>query len=42
MERNPNTVKLSSYAPLFQNYNSYQWTVHISPPQNPSPKTGSF
>ncbi|KAI5837654.1 Arabinosidase A [Morchella snyderi] len=29
MERNPNTVKLSSYAPLFQNYNSYQWTPDL-------------
>ncbi|KAL7272648.1 hypothetical protein RUND412_004537 [Rhizina undulata] len=29
MERNPNTVKLSSYAPLFQNINSYQWTPDL-------------
>lgn len=27
MERNPQVVTLSSYAPLFQNFNSYQWTV---------------
>jgi hypothetical protein len=29
MERNPHVVKLSSYAPLFQNWNAYQWTVSI-------------
>ncbi|KAI5808653.1 glycoside hydrolase superfamily [Peziza echinospora] len=27
MEHNPNVVKLSSYAPLFQNFNFYQWTL---------------
>lgn len=32
MERSPNVVKLSSYAPLFQNFNGYQWTVSLSPP----------
>ncbi|KAH8155680.1 uncharacterized protein LAJ45_00690 [Morchella importuna] len=26
MERNPDVATLSSYAPLFQNFNSYQWT----------------
>jgi alpha-N-arabinofuranosidase len=26
MERNPGVVTLSSYAPLFQNFNGYQWT----------------
>ncbi|KAL2117165.1 hypothetical protein VTJ04DRAFT_9333 [Mycothermus thermophilus] len=29
MERNPHVVKLSSYAPLFQNWNAYQWTPNF-------------
>lgn len=32
MERNPNVVKLSSYAPLLQNFNSYEWTVRATLP----------
>jgi alpha-N-arabinofuranosidase len=29
MERNPDVATLSSYAPLFQNFNSYQWTPNF-------------
>lgn len=29
MERNPSVATLSSYAPLFQNFNSYQWTPNF-------------
>jgi alpha-N-arabinofuranosidase len=29
MERNPDVVTLSSYAPLFQNFNAYQWTPNF-------------
>ncbi|RPA78686.1 glycoside hydrolase [Ascobolus immersus RN42] len=29
MERNPHVVKLSSYAPLLQNWNAYQWTPNF-------------
>jgi alpha-N-arabinofuranosidase len=28
-ERNPNTVRMSSYAPSLQNLNSYQWTPNM-------------
>ena len=28
-ERNPNTVKMSSYAPSFQNFNWYNWTPNL-------------
>jgi len=28
-ERNPNTVKLQSYAPSFQNFNWYNWTPNL-------------
>lgn len=28
-ERNPNVVKLSSYAPSFQNFNWYNWTPNL-------------
>lgn len=28
-ERNPNTVKLSSYAPSLQNFNWYNWTPNL-------------
>lgn len=30
IERNPNTVKMTSYAPSLANYNSYQWTPNVS------------
>ena len=37
MERNPNIVRLSSYAPLLQNFNAYQWTPNfIAFSANPS------
>ncbi|KAL7269769.1 hypothetical protein RUND412_007554 [Rhizina undulata] len=29
MERNPSVATLSSYAPLFQNFNSFQWTPNF-------------
>ncbi|KAA8895832.1 alpha-L-arabinofuranosidase A [Sphaerosporella brunnea] len=29
MERNPHVVQLSSYAPLLQNFNAYQWTPNF-------------
>jgi alpha-N-arabinofuranosidase len=28
-ERNPNVVKLTSYAPSFQNFNWYNWTPNL-------------